>query len=60
MFEGDIAACFDDIDHTALMKRVRGRIADKRVLGLVRAFLQFRDSRAPYAISASRSSTHCG
>ncbi len=40
VFEGDIAACFDDIDHTALMKRVRGRIADKRVLGLVRAFLK--------------------
>jgi RNA-directed DNA polymerase len=40
VFEGDITACFDEIDHTALMTRVRGRIGDKRVLGLVRAFLK--------------------
>lgn len=39
VFEADIAACFDEIDHNALMTRVRGRIADKRVLGLVKAFL---------------------
>ncbi|WP_085067383.1 group II intron reverse transcriptase/maturase [Catenuloplanes japonicus] len=38
--EGDIKACFDEIDHTALMSRVRGRIADKRVLNLVKAFLK--------------------
>ncbi|HWM03845.1 MAG TPA: hypothetical protein VNP92_16040, partial [Actinophytocola sp.] len=29
---------FDCIDHTALMGRVRQRIGDKRVLGLVKAF----------------------
>lgn len=40
VFEADIAACFDEIDHTALMGRVRTRIADKRVLGWVRAFLR--------------------
>jgi RNA-directed DNA polymerase len=40
VFEADIAACFDEIDHTALMGRVRSRISDKRVLGLVRAFLR--------------------
>ena len=40
MFEGDITACFDEIDHTALMGRVRHRIGDKRVLGLVKAFLK--------------------
>jgi RNA-directed DNA polymerase len=39
VFEADIKACFDEIDHTALMGRVRDRIADKRVLGLVKAFL---------------------
>jgi RNA-directed DNA polymerase len=39
VFEGDIKACFDEIDHTALMGRVRDRIGDKRVLGLVKAFL---------------------
>ena len=40
MFEADIKACFDEIDHTALMGRVRRRIGDKRVLGLVKAFLR--------------------
>ena len=40
VFEGDIKACFDEIDHTALMSRVRLRIGDKRVLGWVKAFLR--------------------
>ncbi len=40
VFEGDIKACFDEIDHTALMNRVRDRIGDKRVLGWVKAFLR--------------------
>jgi len=39
VFEADITACFDEIDHRALMGRVRARIGDQRVLGLVRAFL---------------------
>jgi RNA-directed DNA polymerase len=39
VFEADIAACFDEIDHTALLGRLRGRIADKRVINLVKAFL---------------------
>jgi RNA-directed DNA polymerase len=39
VFEGDITACFDEIDHTALMGRVRRRIGDRRVLRLVTAFL---------------------
>ena len=38
--EGDIEACFDRIDHTALMGRVQVRVADKRVLALVKAFLR--------------------
>ena len=40
VFEGDIKACFDEIDHTALMSRVRRRIGDKRVLGWVKTFLR--------------------
>ena len=40
VFEADIKACFDEIDHTALMGRVRRRIGDKRVLGWVKAFLR--------------------
>lgn len=39
VLEGDIEACFDMIDHPALMDRLRRRIGDKRVLGLVKAFL---------------------
>ncbi len=40
VFEADITACFDEIDHTALMERVRRRIGDQRVLGWVKAFLK--------------------
>jgi RNA-directed DNA polymerase len=40
VLDADIEACFDSIDHTALMDRVRRRVKDKRVLGLVRAFLK--------------------
>ncbi|MFD0628972.1 group II intron reverse transcriptase/maturase [Streptomyces sanglieri] len=40
VLEGDIEACFDEIDHTALMGRVRQRVGDKRVLRLVKAFLK--------------------
>jgi len=36
----DIEACFDTIDHAALMDRVRRRVKDKRVLLLVKAFLK--------------------
>ena len=38
--DADIEACFDMIDHTALMDRVRRRVGDKRVLALVKAFLK--------------------
>jgi len=40
VFEADIAACFDEISHSALMGKVRDRVADKRVLNLVQAFLR--------------------
>jgi RNA-directed DNA polymerase len=40
VFEGDIAACFDEIDHGALMGRLRRRVGDKRVLALVKGFLK--------------------
>ncbi|WP_319942763.1 reverse transcriptase domain-containing protein, partial [Nocardia aurantia] len=38
--EGDIKACFDEIDHPALMERVCRRVGDKHVLALVKAFLK--------------------
>jgi retron-type reverse transcriptase len=37
VFEADIAACFDELEHSAVMDRVWLRIADKRVLALVKA-----------------------
>src|SRR3954468_214372 len=40
VLDADIEACFDSIDHTALMDRVRQRVKDKRVLALVKAFLK--------------------
>ncbi len=40
VLEADIEACFDNIDHAALMDRLRVRITDKRVLALVKAFLK--------------------
>ncbi|MFZ1384407.1 MAG: reverse transcriptase domain-containing protein, partial [Propionicimonas sp.] len=40
VLDADIEACFDRIDHSALMDRVRGRVKDKRVLRLVKAFLK--------------------
>lgn len=40
VLDADIEACFDSIEHTALMDRVRARIKDKRVLMLVKTFLK--------------------
>lgn len=40
VFEADISKCFDMIDHSALMARVRMRVKDKKVLRLVRGFLK--------------------
>lgn len=40
VLDADIEACFDTIDHTAVMERVRSRVKDKRVLALVKAFLK--------------------
>jgi len=40
VMEADIAACFDEIGHAALMARLRKRIKDKRVCALVKAFLK--------------------
>jgi RNA-directed DNA polymerase len=40
VLEADIAACFDEIDHTAVMDRLRRRIKDKRMCALVKAFLK--------------------
>ena len=40
VLDADIEAAFDNVSHTALMERVRARVKDKRMLGLVKAFLK--------------------
>jgi RNA-directed DNA polymerase len=40
VLEADVTACFDEISHAALADRLRARIKDKRVCGLVKAFLK--------------------
>jgi RNA-directed DNA polymerase len=40
VLEADIQACFDEIGHTPLLARMRHRIKDKQILGLVKAFLK--------------------
>lgn len=47
VFEADIASCFDEISHTAVMDRLRERVGDKRVLALVKAFRKAGCSMSP-------------
>ena len=56
VLEADIEACFDMIDHVALMDRVRSRIGDKGVLGLVKAFLK----AGVMTTTGTREGTHTG
>jgi RNA-directed DNA polymerase len=56
LLEADIAACFDEIDHTALMGRLRARIKDKRICALVKAFLK----AGVMTTAGDREETHTG
>ncbi len=56
VLEADIEACFDRIDHVAFMGRVRSRVADKRVLGLVKSFLK----AGVMTTIGTREATHTG
>ena len=38
--EGDIRGCFDHIQHAILLKLIERRVADQRVVALVRDFLR--------------------
>jgi len=60
VLEADIASCFDEIDHRALMHRVRDRIADKRVLALITAFLRAGVLEEQFVIRDSVSGTPQG
>ncbi len=64
ILEGDIEACFDEISHTGIVSRLRDRIADKRVVDLVKAFLHAgilgEDGRNRNTITAPPSATWPG
>jgi RNA-directed DNA polymerase len=38
--ETDVANCFEAIPHSGLMSAVQERVSDRRLLGLLRAFLR--------------------
>ena len=38
--EGDIKACFDDIDHEILLGVLRKKIKDERFISIIREFLK--------------------
>jgi RNA-directed DNA polymerase len=40
VLEADIKACFDEISHVGVQDRLRARVADKRVMALIKAFLK--------------------
>ena len=40
VFEADIKACFDEIDHDALMGQVERRVVDRQMLKLLRSWLR--------------------
>jgi RNA-directed DNA polymerase len=40
VIEGDIKACFDNVDHQVLMRLVEERVRDRKVLHLIRSFLR--------------------
>lgn len=40
VIEGDITGCFDHVQHAILLKLVRRRIRDERILGLIAAMLK--------------------
>lgn len=40
VLEADIQSCFDTIDHSVLLGRIRARIKDKKVLVLIKALLK--------------------
>lgn len=40
VIEGDIKGCYDNINHSILMKQIRRRIADRRVIAVIGQFLR--------------------
>jgi RNA-directed DNA polymerase len=55
VIEGDIRSCFDRIDHKILLKLLRKRIADRKLVGLIRRFL-----KAGYQENETMHKPNCG
>ena len=56
VIEADIRDCFGNIDHTILLRRMKGKVKDKRILSLTRSFLKagvLEDGKVTYPISGS-------
>ena len=58
--EGDITACFDNVDHQVLMGLVAERVTDRKVLRLVRGFLRAGIVAAHGGFAASLTGTPQG
>jgi RNA-directed DNA polymerase len=58
--EGDITACFDNVDHQVLMDLVTERVTDRKVLRLVRGFLRAGIVAAQGGFAASLTGTPQG
>lgn len=56
VIEADIRDCFGNIDHTILLRRMKGKVKDKRILSLTRSFLKagvLEDGKVTHPISGS-------
>ena len=60
MIEGDVEDCFGQIHHGLLMEQVRRRVTDKRVLALIRRFLNAGVMREHGTLAATPSGTPQG
>lgn len=60
VIEGDIEACFDNVDHQILIGLVGERVSDRKVLRLVRAFLRAGVVRQLGGFAASLTGTPQG
>ena len=58
--EGDIDACFDNVDHQVLLQLVAERVTDRKILRLVRGFLRAGIIRQHGAFAASLTGTPQG
>jgi len=60
VIEGDVEDCFGSIHHGLLLAELRGRVTDKRVLGLIRRFLGAGILREHGSLAATSSGTPQG